>query len=60
MGTKRWYIGRLWRNEKGAALVEYSILLGIIVVLSLSTFIAVANWIGDRWTALNTQIQAAP
>ena len=49
-------INRLRRDEDGAALIEYTVLLGIMVVAVIATIIAVGGWINGKWTALNTQI----
>ena len=43
-------------DENGAALIEYTVLLGIMVVAVIATIIAVGGWVNDKWTALNTQI----
>ena len=49
-------INRLRRDEDGAALIEYTVLLGIMVVAVIATIIAVGGWINGRWTLLNGQI----
>ena len=49
-------IARLRQDEDGAALIEYTVLLGIMVVAVIATIIAVGGWINGRWAALNTQI----
>jgi pilus assembly protein Flp/PilA len=49
-------IGRLRQDEDGAALIEYTVLLGIMVVAVIATIIAVGGWINTKWTALNDQI----
>jgi pilus assembly protein Flp/PilA len=49
-------IGRLRRDEDGAALIEYTVLLGIMVVAVIATIIAVGGWINTQWTTLNTNI----
>ena len=46
-------IGRLRRDEDGAALIEYTVLLGIMLVAVIATIILVGTWISGRWTALN-------
>ncbi|PAQ00746.1 Flp family type IVb pilin [Mesorhizobium mediterraneum] len=47
-------------DENGAAMVEYTILLGIITVAVIATIILVGTWVSGRWTTLNTALQAAP
>ena len=49
-------IARLRQDEDGAALIEYTVLLGIMVVAVITTIIAVGGWINGKWTALNTSI----
>lgn len=43
---------RLRRDESGAALVEYSILIGLITVAAVVTIGLVGTWVAGRWTAL--------
>jgi pilus assembly protein Flp/PilA len=44
------------RDEEGAALIEYTVLLGILVVAVIATIGAVGGWVNNRWTALNNQL----
>jgi pilus assembly protein Flp/PilA len=44
------------RDEKGAALIEYTVLLGILVVAVIATIGAVGGWVNNQWTALNNQL----
>ncbi|TSE07574.1 Flp family type IVb pilin [Mesorhizobium intechi] len=46
-------------DENGAAMVEYTVLLGIITVAVIATVVLVGTWISGRWTSLNTALQAA-
>ena len=48
--------GRLRRDEDGAALIEYTVLLGIMVVAVIATIIAVGGWVNGKWTTLNSQL----
>ena len=43
---------RLTRDEDGAALIEYSILIGLITVAAISMVILVGEWVGKQWTNL--------
>ena len=47
---------KLSTDEEGAALIEYTVLLGILVVAVIATIVAVGGWVNGRWTALNTAI----
>ena len=43
-------------DENGAAMVEYTVLLGIITVAVIATVILVGTWVTGRWTALNAAL----
>lgn len=44
----------LFKDEEGAALIEYTVLLGVLVVAVIATIIAVGTWASGVWTALCT------
>jgi pilus assembly protein Flp/PilA len=48
---------RFRREEDGASLIEYSVLIGIILVLSIATIIFVGNWVSAQWTELESELQ---
>ena len=55
--SKAWnLIEKLRRDEDGAALIEYTVLLGILVVAVIATIVAVGGWVNTKWTALNGQL----
>ncbi|WP_224549204.1 Flp family type IVb pilin [Mesorhizobium sp. CA16] len=39
-------------DENGAAMVEYTILLGIITIAVIASIITVGAWVGVQWTSL--------
>jgi pilus assembly protein Flp/PilA len=45
-------IKRLGHDEDGAALVEYTVLLGIMLVAVITTIGLVGGWMSTKWTAL--------
>jgi pilus assembly protein Flp/PilA len=47
---------QLVKDEEGAALIEYTVLLGILVVAVIVTIVAVGNWVNGKWTALQVQL----
>jgi len=49
-------VRRLARDEDGAALIEYTVLLGILVVAVIAIIIAVGGWVNNRWSILNAQL----
>jgi pilus assembly protein Flp/PilA len=55
--SKTWsLVRRLGKDEEGAALIEYTVLLGILVVAVIATIVAVGVWVNGKWTALQTQL----
>jgi len=43
-------------DKSGAAFIEYTVLLGVILVASIATIAAVGLWAANRWVALNTAV----
>jgi pilus assembly protein Flp/PilA len=43
-------------DEDGAALIEYTVLLGIILARVVATIGLVATWVSGPWTAVNTAL----
>ena len=43
-------IARLRRDEDGAALIEYTVLLGILLVAVIATIVLVGTWVNGTWT----------
>ena len=42
----------LVHDEEGAALVEYTVLLAIMLIATIAIIIAVGSWVVNGWTAL--------
>ena len=53
------FVRALGSDEEGASLVEYTVLLGILLVAVIATIIAVGTWINGQWTTLNTALNNA-
>jgi len=49
-------IKKLCRDEEGAALVEYTVLLGVMLVAVIGTIVLVGGWVNTKWTALWTAL----
>jgi pilus assembly protein Flp/PilA len=49
-------VRQLGKDEEGAALIEYTVLLGILVVAVIAIIVAVGGWVNGKWAALNTQL----
>jgi pilus assembly protein Flp/PilA len=47
------------KDEDGAALVEYTVLLGIMLVAVIVTILAVGGWVSKKWIALNANLATA-
>ena len=45
-------------DEQGAALVEYTVLLGIMLVAVVTTIGLVGGWVSTKWTALWTVLSS--
>ena len=50
------YVSRFKKDEDGAALIEYTVLLGILLIAVIAIIGAVGTWIHGQWTALNTAL----
>lgn len=46
------------KNESGAALVEYSLLIGLITVAVVATIVIVGTWVSTQWTDLQAAVGA--
>jgi pilus assembly protein Flp/PilA len=49
-------IQRLNRDEDGASLIEYTVLLAILLVAVIGIIAAVGTWINGKWAALNSSL----
>ena len=52
-------VKRLGKDEEGAALIEYTVLLGVLLVAVISTIGLVGNWVSIKWTALACSLSNA-
>jgi pilus assembly protein Flp/PilA len=50
------YFGDLHKDESGAAFIEYTVLLGVILAVGVGIIVAIGTWANGRWTALNTAV----
>ena len=44
------------KDEEGAALVEYTVLLGIMLVAVILVIVGVGKWVNAEWTSLCTAL----
>ena len=55
--SKAWnVVRRLGKDEEGAALIEYTVLLAILLIAVIATIGLVGLWINGKWTALQGQL----
>lgn len=55
--SKAWNLLRkVGQDEEGAALIEYTVLLGILVVAVIVTIGLVGTWVAGQWTGLQGQL----
>lgn len=47
---------RLARDERGASLLEYTILLALITAGAVTSVTSVGTWVVERWAALTTAL----
>ena len=47
---------RFRREEDGAAMVEYTVLLGMITALVIATIVLVSQWVSGTWANLNSTL----
>jgi pilus assembly protein Flp/PilA len=45
-------LARLGKDEDGAALVEYTVLIGLITVAVIATVVKVGDWVSTEWVSL--------
>ena len=50
------FLQKLQRDEDGAALIEYTVLLGILIVAVIATITLVGSWVSGQWNTLQTTL----
>ena len=50
------FLRDLHNDKNGAAFIEYTVLLGVILAVGVGLVVAVGQWANGRWTALNTAV----
>ncbi|MER8826455.1 Flp family type IVb pilin [Mesorhizobium sp. M0938] len=48
------------QDDSGAAMVEYSILVGIIAAAAILAILAIGGWVTGRFTGLCAALEASP
>ncbi len=49
-------LARLARDERGASLLEYTILLALITAGAVASVTSVGTWVGQKWSGLKTAL----
>jgi pilus assembly protein Flp/PilA len=49
-------LARCGNDEDGAALIEYTVLIGLMLVGVIATITLVGTWVSGQWTALQTAV----
>ena len=47
---------RFKKDEDGAALIEYTVLLGILLIAVIAIITFVGGWISGQWSALSAHL----
>jgi pilus assembly protein Flp/PilA len=47
---------RFVADEEGAALLEYTVLIGLMLVAVILAISAIGTWVNNKWTNLNTAL----
>ena len=46
----------LAKDESGASFLEYTVLIGVTLAISLATLVAIGEWSNGRWSLLNSTV----
>lgn len=55
---RRGFARVLARDERGATLVEYTILVGLLAATVILSIRFVGDWVSDKWDSLDSTLQA--
>lgn len=53
------HLSRLWREEEGQDLVEYSLLLAAIALAGAAAYLGMSDRTNTIWQAVNSRLAAA-
>jgi Flp pilus assembly pilin Flp len=59
MGLETWFWKRFWYEQEGQDLVEYSLLLAFVCLVSAALFIGVGRNVAAIWGYTSTTMQEA-
>ncbi len=58
MRRRRGLARALSREERGATLVEYTILAGLLAATVILTILFVGGWVSDKWDSLDSTLES--
>ncbi len=59
MNTLKTFFIELRDDEQGAAFLEYTVLLGIILAVSVAVIVSIGGWAGSVWAELCSGLASA-
>jgi pilus assembly protein Flp/PilA len=59
MTRLRGFFTRVRKDEKGATMIEYSILIGLITAVVITLIVAVGGFVSGAWTTLCDNLDSA-
>jgi pilus assembly protein Flp/PilA len=58
MTTLRKFFARVRKDENGATMIEYSILIGIITAVTIAFIIGMGDFVSTAWNTLCTNVNS--
>ena len=52
MTKLRGFFARLRKDDDGASLIEYSILIGLISALAVASILTMGEWVASQWALI--------
>ena len=52
------FLNAFRKNEEGASLIEYSLLIGLITLAAIVSMGLVSPWVGNQWSTLAANLPA--
>jgi pilus assembly protein Flp/PilA len=49
-------LARIWKDKRGASLLEYSVLVGLITATVVGAIVLVGGWTNTQWSNLKSNL----
>ncbi len=49
-------VGKLHNDDSGAAFIEYTVLLGVILAVGVAAVASMGTWANGKWTTLRADV----